>query len=107
MTEMPNKVKIGPHDYDIEVIDKDLADALNVNGRLLVDKKKIQLCPLLESSLLAEVIVHEIMHIIYKNYSIQDGDDEERVVSSFGLGVTEVIKRNPTLFEFIKEKVQS
>lgn len=105
MNKIPEKIKIGPHNYNIVVIKEAMADAIGINGDTNLNMHRIRICESLKGSVLLEVLLHEILHAIYKQYSLEQKDKEERIVMSFGLGLTQVFVDNPDLLKFIQKNV--
>lgn len=91
-------VRIGPHRYKLEIVSKVGED--DNWGQYYSDEQKIELSDKLSGSKWAEILVHEMVHGIVDNWGI-DLPDEEKFVSVFSIGLTQVLKDNPTLFRSI------
>jgi len=89
-------VRIGHIDYKIVEMEK-LAANENYGLYLAVDQE-IHLCKNMTPPRRAEVLLHEIFHGIADHQNLELKDDEERVVRSFALGLSAVIRQNPAVF---------
>ncbi len=54
----------------------------------------------------ANTLVHEMCHAIYRLRDVQMGDCEERVVTSFANGFIELLRRNPHFMDWLREKLE-
>tara|TARA_Y100000114_G_C11647412_1_gene272398 strand:- start:280 stop:615 length:336 start_codon:yes stop_codon:yes gene_type:complete len=43
------------------------------------------------------LVIHELMHVIYRQYSLLNKTDEELIVNAFANGLTELFKRTQLL----------
>ena len=53
----------------------------------------------------AETLLHELLHAIYEVMGVRSKDGEERIISQMSLGMASVIRDNPTLIDWLKEKL--
>ena len=55
-------------------------------------------------------VLHECFHAIYRLHNLRKPDDdeevEERIVDSMANGMVELIRRNPPLVEWIRDKLK-
>ena len=67
------------------------------------DKQRgiIYYCTHLDSIVVADTLVHEILHAIWHEYNLQDSDNEERTVHSIGNALIQVWYDNPELIKYI------
>ena len=88
-----HKVRVGYRDFTLSDFPKGFGERLDgetdfttqtihVHGDLLPQTK-------------AATILHELLHVIYDEYGIAVGDSEERVVSAFTNGLSQIIRDNP------------
>ena len=53
----------------------------------------------------AETFLHELMHAVYAIYGVRAKDPEERIISQMSVGMASVIRDNPDLIDWLKEKL--
>ena len=53
----------------------------------------------------AETLLHELLHAVYATYGVRAKDPEERTISQMSIGMASVIRDNPDLIEWLKEKL--
>jgi len=99
--QIPKTIKIGHLTFNIIIMKEEAANELALNGDCNYDKGRIRLCPTLRGTRLIEVLIHEILHAIYKQRSLEEGDNEERIVMCISIGITAILKDNPKLGEWI------
>lgn len=104
MPALPTALKIGFKDYEIgelsldEVLAEDrLGDCNDYAGtiRVAVENRRPQD--------VAETLLHETLHAIWHTHKLQDGDDEERIVSVTAAALAQVLRDNPLLRQFLNE----
>lgn len=54
----------------------------------------------------ANVVVHELLHTIYRQMSLEPGDEEERIVNSLANGLIDAFRRNPSLMNWFKRSLK-
>lgn len=54
---------------------------------------------------LANTLLHELLHAVYDLAALEAGDDEERVTATFANGLTELLRRNPGLLDWLREQL--
>lgn len=101
--KLPRKVKIGC--YDISVVDwhPHAAAALGRYGEFSSLELLIRIDLSVNPVVIANTLLHELMHAIYWVYEIRDGDDQERTVTTMATGMTQVFKDNPNIVNFISD----
>jgi hypothetical protein len=71
-------------------------------------KYRIRLDTTVPSSAKAiEVVIHEILHGIYRFADIKNGDDEERLVTTFSTWLAMVLVDNPRLVKWLVNAMKS
>lgn len=107
MLKLPPKVRIGPYDYKLIVVDKIKDDeecwGLCEQGKLSITVSRAQ-----PNSLFAvDTVVHEILHAIYVNAGLQPVSTEESVCSAIATGLTQVFRDNPKLLAWVTKAVKN
>lgn len=92
-----SSVRVNGIDYEIHFYDGNVEPTLM--GREHYDKCKIYICKDLPPARKRQTLMHEILHIIYANGGLEQGDSEERIVTVLSTGITQVLEDN----EFYKE----
>ena len=97
-------IRVGPFTIPIKTMGADEAEK-NL-GAFSAEKMIIWLHPKLENEqILAETLLHEIMHAIYFVFGVKEKDRQERVVSQMSVGMASAIADNPKLIAWLKEKL--
>lgn len=52
-------------------------------------------------------LIHEILHGIWYSYSLENGDNQERVVQAFSCGLSAAMRDNQELFQWILNRLGS
>ena len=101
---LPNSVELGYRTMQIVVVESGgLSDK---HGHCDIERKKIVVDKSSHSDDVEamDTILHEILHVVYKNGHLGKPDDddevEERVVSIMSNGVIELFRRNPKFLEW-------
>lgn len=55
----------------------------------------------------AETFLHEMFHAIFAEWTIEEGDKEERIVTTLGSAMCCAMRDNPEAFEWLKDAVAS
>lgn len=95
--KLPKTVRIGPHTYDIIEVNSQEALSEGYHGIHISVRKVIKIDNTLKDSQVLESLLHEVCHAIWDNYKLSEDDDEERIVSVFGVGLLQVFKDNPAI----------
>lgn len=106
--ELPKTVRVGPFDFHIVPMDMHKATANSRYGECSSIEMKISIQEEFSSPIKAvDTVLHEISHAIFWAYGLEDGDKEERTVSTFGTAWTQVWRDNPKLLAWVGKWVQS
>lgn len=97
-------VRVGPFDVEIKTLEgKERDNNLGTfcDTQLTISVRDTYRNPQQE----AETFLHELMHAIYEVMGIKSKDGEERIISQMSLGMAMVIRDNPDLIGWLKEKL--
>ena len=111
----PNSVKIGWKDVKIEYVDPSFfKNNVDCYGQYISRTGTIEIQKEIKGVDLANTVLHEIMHAIVYNSSLNseggalsDGKDEEQVVNSMCNQLMMVFRDNTWLLDFIKDGIHS
>ena len=109
MMKIPNQIKIGWKDVDIETVKVSFVkNNSDYWGQYLVRQNKIEIQEEAKGQDLANTLVHEIIHAIVYHSSLNadggplsDDEDEEQTVNSMTNWLMGVFKDNPWLLDFL------
>lgn len=98
---LPSAVQIGPHrvpfvykpEIDLEGNEDDI-----VSGCFFPEDYRIEIRQGLRGSRMAEVLLHEVLHVVFANTKFAPESDEERAVTVLASSLTQIARDNP---EFI------
>lgn len=102
---LPTNIKIAAFDFAVVKWTHKEATAVGRFGECSTFEQVIRLDESLQSIKLVDTLIHEIGHAIYWAYCIEDGDKEERVVSTMATAWTQVFRDNPYLVKFISNRL--
>ena len=102
----PTKIKVAA--FDIEVVDFPPfeAAALNRFGQFTYTSLTIKIDHTIHRIKYVDTLLHELNHVIYWAYGMEDEDKEERIVGTYATAWTQVFRDNPDLLEFIKHNLK-
>lgn len=106
-TPLPTRLLIGFQHVDVLLVDGLKAEDGDVvyglsdpdNDRILLDSK-------LTRANMAETLIHEVLHVIYKNFGIDHANRklaEEEVVTRVSQGLATVIAANPGFASYLRD----
>ena len=99
----PKTLKIGYENYEIEYWPPTHATTTEAYGEFFAKEKKIGIDGAQTGASLVNTMIHEAMHGICFHQGMQLKDDEEeRIVNSMANGITQLLKDNPDLVDWIK-----
>jgi len=101
--KLPEKIRIAAYDWDIILWNKSISTAHDSFGRCSPNDLTLEIDETLVPQRMLNTLIHEINHAIYWSYSIAEEDKEERIVTLFANGWTQIFKDNPEVLTFIKE----
>lgn len=104
--ELPKKVKVAAFDVAIIPYEEQRARVGEVFGEFSCVENVIRIDMSISPMQICETLVHEIAHSIYWIYSVDDSDEEERVVSVMSTGWMQVYRDNPKILEFISSTIK-
>jgi hypothetical protein len=101
----PASVRIGPFDY--RFVEMDETDGQAHYGSYSSERQEIRLRKQFASpAQWAETVLHEILHGIWDDRSINSKEGEEQVVRKSALGLASVIRHNQVLFAEIAKALK-
>ena len=100
--KLPHYVFIGPYEFDIEYVEKLVGETDKLNGRISYENALIEVEKNVSDQVKREAIIHETLHAcsVFANVNL-----EEEQVRLMAYQLTEVLQRNPQLFEMFKAPV--
>jgi len=99
--KLPPTIKVGDLLYEVRPFPSDI-EVDQFYGRLDRARCRLEYAGSLHKEHRLQTILHEVLHAVYKNGSLEAGDEEERVVSILGAGLAQVLKDNPELLKWIR-----
>ena len=99
--DLPSKIKIAAYDVKIIPYVGQSARVNEVFGEFSSVENTIHIDTSISTMQIAETLIHEINHAIYYIYSLDDSDQEERVVSMFATAWMQIYRDNPHFLVFI------
>ena len=104
--QLPAKITIGAHVFTIDLSEeaRQLLQEDEARGDTRADRALIRVAHTLAPSILAEVIVHEVLHGAWMQTPLRmrfDHDQQEEIVTALAPLVLTLVRSNPTLVAFL------
>ena len=104
---IPESIKIGYRQYNLEAWKQTVATANEASGQLFITAGVLGYNKEEKGVSHANTIIHEIMHgIIYQWNMDLDEKVEELVVNGLANGLTTIFVDNPKLMDYLKDKIK-
>ncbi len=98
---MPSVVRVGNLKYNVTVKPRIHMDTLQCMGICHLDLGEIWVADYLKDDMLAETLLHEILHAIHAGYDLDDDSTEEEFTLSTARGLALLWRDNPKLVEWM------
>lgn len=100
----PKSIRVGPFDIKTKQLEGEARDSCL--GTFSETTLSISMRDVFETDQQeAETYLHELLHAIYNIYGIREKDSQERIVTQMSIGMASVIRDNPDLVGWLKEKL--
>ena len=104
---IPEKIKVGYRSYKLEEWKQTVASANEAQGQFFAKEGIIGYTTEEKGVSHANTLLHECMHAIIYQWSMElDDKVEELVVNGLANGLTTVFVDNPKLLDYFKEKIK-
>ena len=101
---IPDKLRIGAHDFKVvQVPESDLRDE-ETDACVCHDQLLISIREDVPDSYKIELLLHEMIHALLSGSKI-DGDEEEKVATQLGEGLTQFLSDNPDFVRSITQEL--
>jgi hypothetical protein len=108
MSTLPKQVVVGHRTWKIRKLSKRESKRLGAAGICSSDSDTLFVFVDGQSGpVQANTLLHEIGHAIWEEAGLTHGDGEERIVAITANLMTQVIRDNPDVFDWIAEKARS
>jgi hypothetical protein len=104
--ELPKKVKVAAFDIEIIPYRGHSARVGEVFGEFSCVEQSISIDTSVSEMQILDTLIHEVMHAIYWIYSLDDSDEEERIVSVMATAWTQIYRDNPEILNFISKTIE-
>ncbi len=96
--DIPNTVKVGGNTYYLRKHDSSWGEDTQLHGKCDANMLEIHVVTEgLPRDVVRNTIIHELLHALYREYDIQEDDDEERTVTKLANGICQLTLDNPWL----------
>ena len=104
---IPEKIKVGYRSYKLEEWKQTVASANEAQGQFFSKEGVIGYTADEKGVSHANTLIHEILHAIVYQWSMElDDKVEELVVNGLANGLTTIFVDNPKLLDYFKEKIK-
>lgn len=104
---LPKSVRVMGIPYTIEKQDRITVDGQNADGCITYNVATIQIVDGMPIEVERAVVVHEIMHAVFKGQGQNDYQHDEALLEAVAHGVVQVLRDNPGLAEYIVGKQET
>lgn len=104
---LPKTLKIGALTYKVRALDREQLkhfeeQDVNVVGQHSYNRQEIDIHPGIKTKeQVIDVKLHEVLHALWDHYDLPT-ENEERIVTALGGGLTMFFKDNPEVVSYIK-----
>ena len=105
---IPESIRIGATDFEVDSFSHMESDKFGVHGYFHYPSLQIRYQDDLPRQRLAEILIHETLHGIWREYELrEDGENgreiEEATVTSLAKGLLQIIRDNPEFIAWISQ----
>lgn len=99
----PETVQIGPYTYCVTLVDAEVDDGeTGVQlGNLNLKSLEISLDRDQSPAVMADTLLHEVLHGILTQTGAVQGDEQEQVVTALSSPLLDTLRRNPALVAYL------
>ncbi len=111
--QIPKTVEVGPYNFDVKIVDnagdhigdgKPMEEGNIVYGCMKMTEQKIFMSAGQADIVMADTLLHEVMHAIWAVSGATATDlNEEYIVSAFTTILLQTLRRNPEFTRYIAE----
>lgn len=103
MNQLPKKVYVMGHEYDIEEMSDTLFEDMDAYGDCADDKRRIRIYCKTAPAIARDTLLHEILHACWSTLGLNKSEEEEKVVNSISTVLIGVFDdpRNAEVMQFI------
>ncbi len=100
---LPDVIVIGASQYRVTPRDSLWREQNGCDGMVLFTDMEISIVADRPKSEIANTLIHECLHVCYREWHIKAGCGEERTVTALGFAITALYAQNPDLLASISE----
>ena len=103
MNTMADTIVVGASKYSIIERDELWRSENGCDGQVRFDEMEIDMVTTRPHSEIANTLIHELMHVVFREYHLKDRSREERVVTTLGFGMTAIYAQNPWVLPYLED----
>jgi len=100
----PETIRVGPYDIQVDVWTQQQASAAAKFGEFSALELTMRVDGSMPHWKIVDSLLHELGHAIWWAYSLQQDDDEERIVATMALAWTQMYRDTPALVAWLAEE---
>jgi len=101
MAKLPEVIRVGPYDIQVEVWTHQQACAAQKYGEFCALELTVRVDGSMPHWQMVDSLLHELGHAIWWAYSVQRGDEEERIVAIMALAWAQIFRDTPALLPWL------
>lgn len=100
------KIILGHREIEVLPLERREADAHEAKGLYFPNYNKIRVDITKDTSDVAEILLHEVLHAIWEQMCLKEENvNEEEVISALSKGICLLIKQNPKFFNLLQNAI--
>jgi hypothetical protein len=104
---LPRELRIGATRYRIVARDDEFRRTEGVDGQVRFADLEIDLVVDRPASELANTLIHELLHVCYREWHIKPRCGEERTVTALGFALAALYAQNPAILTSIRDLMEA
>jgi hypothetical protein len=100
---IPGRVRLGGTTYRLSLEDKTFQDEHAAYGMVNYETFVVHVVAEQPPSEVLNTLIHELSHVIWREYGLPKRPTEERAVTALGTGWSALLHQNPALLEVMSE----
>lgn len=99
--KLPEYIMVGGSRYRLALEDAAWRDREGTDGKVEFETMTIHVCITRSPSEFLNTLLHELSHVIWREWNLPQRPKEERCVTAFGYGWTAIYQQNPGILEAV------
>lgn len=103
LARLPSEIRIGGSRWKLKLQDAAWRTEHEVHGLCSPDTMTVHICYATTPSEAMNTLIHELTHVVWREWNLPERPREERAVTALGFGWAALYSQNPELLEVLSE----